>query len=251
MAGRAIGMHEKEQNDGDPLEGKIPKPIRNAARSVKSVGSAPGHTGNDKDLTQTPMEEILWKKANPKQIESILNTAPHIIGEIVDKWERFANAISPTPPFQKMTFLRINALLAPAFLMSLFVNYYMIYKGIGFAIGFGIFVAEPKLSPLDGARYDGKKGWLYITDNSILFSHKEQGNSSSLVVEIPFADIKQLKRATAFSVKAAEVAAHWGSGTELLGSVEIDGLNDKTWRFTALPERDELFNCLVAISGHR
>ncbi|KAM3080174.1 hypothetical protein ACMFMF_003583 [Clarireedia jacksonii] len=172
MAGRAIGMHEKEQNDGDPLEGKIPKPIRNAARSVKSVGSAPGHTGNDKDLTQTPMEEILWKKANPKQIESILNTAPHIIGEIVDKWERFAN-------------------------------------------------------------------------------HKEQGNSSSLVVEIPFADIKQLKRATAFSVKAAEVAAHWGSGTELLGSVEIDGLNDKTWRFTALPERDELFNCLVAISGHR
>ena len=49
------------------------------------------------------------------------------------------------------------------------------------------------------ARYDGKPGWLYVTDNSVLFSHKEQGDRSSPVVEIPFADIKQLKRATAFS----------------------------------------------------
>ncbi|PQE27948.1 Proteasome subunit beta type protein [Rutstroemia sp. NJR-2017a BBW] len=409
MVGRAIGMHEKEQNDGDPLEGKIPNPIRNAARAIKSAGSAPGHTGNDKDLTQKPMEEILWEKVNPKQIEPIINTIPHIIGEIVDNWERFANAISPTPPFHKMTFLRINALLAPAFLISLWVNYYMVYKGIGFAIGFGIFgqpilapslhwlnrnypnwmeLLEPKNNvlrgiptnsqltltllrigeanhaplppvptshpddpnekqvinpddvPLDAtdaeiqhaihpsgimekshpqpeeenegpkhkklskfirvlkgntkasvetkmaadhiraqvgnekakghlgvlpkkknltyagpseykARYDGKKGWLYITDMSILFSHKEQGDRSSVVVEIPFADIKRLKRATAFSVKAAEVAADWGSDRELLGSVEIDGLNDKTWRFTALPERDELFNRLVAIGGHR
>ncbi|PQE09162.1 Proteasome subunit beta type protein [Rutstroemia sp. NJR-2017a WRK4] len=308
-----------------------------------------------------------------------------------------------------MAFLRINALLAPAFLISLWVNYYMVYKGIGFAIGFGIFgqpilapslqwlnrnypnwmeLLEPKNNvlrgiptnnqltltllrigeanhtplppvptshpddpnekqvinpddvPLDAtdaeiqhaihpsgimekshpqpeeenegpkhkklskfirvlkgntkasvetkmavdhiraqagnekakghlgvlpkkknliyagpseykARYDGKKGWLYITDMSILFSHNEQGDRSSVVVEIPFADIKQLKRATAFSVKTAEVAADWGSDRELLGSVEIDGLNDKTWRFTALPERDELFNRLVAIGGHR
>lgn len=101
------------------------------------------------------------------------------------------------------------------------------------------------------ARYDGKKGWLYITGNSILFSHKEQGNRSSLVVEIPFAEIKQLKRVAAFSAKAAEVAADWGTDKDLLGSVEINGLNDKTWKFTALPERDELFNRLVAISGHR
>ncbi|PQE09163.1 Proteasome subunit beta type protein [Rutstroemia sp. NJR-2017a WRK4] len=90
MVGRAIGMHEKEQNDGDPLEGKIPNPIRNAARAIKSAGSAPGHTGNDEDLTQKPMEEILWEKVNPKQIEPIINTIPHIIGEIVDNWERFA-----------------------------------------------------------------------------------------------------------------------------------------------------------------
>ncbi|TGO21385.1 hypothetical protein BPAE_0223g00140 [Botrytis paeoniae] len=391
MVERAIGMHEKKQNEGDPLESKVPKPIRNAAKAVHSAGLAPVNTGNDKYLTQKPMEEMLWDKVSPKQIEPIIQTVPHIIGEIVDNWERFTNAISATPPFPKIAFLRIDAVLVPAFLMSLFVSYYMVYKGIGFFIGFGIFgdpILTPSLQwlnqnysnwkehlepkkigeanhtplppvrtshpndcnqkqtidedniPLDAtnaeiqhaihpsgnmekshpqeeeqgegqkhkklakfiralkantkasvetklavdhvrakagnekakgqlgilpkkkdliyagpseykARYDGKKGWLYITGNSILFSHKEQGNRSSLVVEIPFAEIKQLKRVAAFSAKAAEVAADWGTDKDLLGSVEINGSNDKTWKFTALPERDELFNRLVAISGHR
>ncbi|THV43998.1 hypothetical protein BGAL_0773g00030 [Botrytis galanthina] len=409
MVERAIGMHEKKQNEGDPLENKVPKPIRNAAKAVQEAGFAPADTGNDKQLTQKPMEEMLWDKVSPKQIEPIIQTVPHIIGEIVDNWERFTNAISATPPFPKLAFLRIDAVLVPAFLISLFISYYMVYKGIGFFIGFGIFgdpiltpslqwlnqnysnwkeLLEPKNNILRGvptnnqltltllrigeanhtplppvrtsqpsdcnqkqiidkdsiplgstdaevqhaihpsgnmekshpqeeeqgegqkhkklakffralkantkasvetklavdhvrakvgnekakgqlgilpkkenliyagpseykARYDGKKGWLYITGNSILFSHKEQGNRSSLVVEIPFAEIKQLKRVAAFSAKAAEVAADWGTDKDLLGSVEINGLNDKTWKFTALPERGELFNRLVAISGHR
>lgn len=98
------------------------------------------------------------------------------------------------------------------------------------------------------SRYEGKRGWIYITENSVLFSEKDKSNP---VVEIPFVDIKALKRATAFSMKTAEIAADWGTEQELLGSVEIDGLNDKTWRFTALPERDELFNRLVAIGSQR
>ncbi|KAF7896685.1 uncharacterized protein EAF01_009088 [Botrytis porri] len=409
MIERAIGMHEKNQNEGDPLESKIAKPIRDAAKAVHSAGVGPANTENDEYLTQKPMEEMLWDKVSPKQIEPIIQTVPHIIGEIVDNWERFSNAISPTPPFSKMSFLRIDAVLVPAFLMSLFVSYYMVYKGIGLFIGFGVFgdpiltptlqwlnqnysnwkeLLEPKNNilrgvptnnqltltllrvgeanntpippvqtshhndrnekqtidedniPLDAtdaeiqhaiqpsgnmekshpqeeeqsegpkhkklakflralkfntkasvetklavdhvrakagnekakgqvgilpkeknliyagpseytARYDGKKGWLYITGTSILFSHGEQGNRSSPVVEIPFAEIKQLKRVAAFSAKAAELAADWGSDKDLLGSVEVNGLNDKTWKFTALPERDELFNRLVAISGHR
>lgn len=100
------------------------------------------------------------------------------------------------------------------------------------------------------ARFDGKKGWMYITDKSVRFSHT-QGDGAAPVVEILLRDIKQLKRATAFSVKAAEMAADWGTGDELLGSVEIDDAKNKTWRFTALPERDELFNRLVAIGDQR
>lgn len=89
MVERAIGMHEKKQNEGDPLENKVPKPIRNVAKAVQEAGFAPADTGNDKHLTQKPMEEMLWDKVSPKQIETIIQTVPHIIGEIVDNWERF------------------------------------------------------------------------------------------------------------------------------------------------------------------
>jgi len=101
------------------------------------------------------------------------------------------------------------------------------------------------------ARYDGKKGWVYITESLVLFSTKEQGDKSDPVFEIPIKNIKQLKRATAFANKPAEIAADWGTEKELLGSVEIDDQNDKTYRLTAMPERDELFNRLVAVGGHR
>ena len=101
------------------------------------------------------------------------------------------------------------------------------------------------------ARFDGKKGWVYITKSSVLFSTKEKGDRSDPVFEIPFEDISRLKRATAFANTAAEMAADWGTEKELLGSVEIDTPEGKTWRLTALPERDELFNRLVAIGKQK
>jgi hypothetical protein len=42
--------------------------------------------------------------------------------------------------------LRIEAVLAPLFLTSLFIPQYMIYKGTGFAVGFGLF-GDPIISP--------------------------------------------------------------------------------------------------------
>ncbi|RDW63676.1 hypothetical protein BP6252_11221 [Coleophoma cylindrospora] len=393
LAGRAIGIHEKQQNEGDPIEKKIPKPVRNAAQAVRAAGSAPGHTSDNKDQTQKPMEEILWDKVNPKQMELIFKAAPHVVGELVDNWERFANAISPTPPFHCLSYLRIDAVLVPALLMSLFVDYYMVYKGIGFAIGLGIFgdplltsgiywlnrncphwmeLMEPKNNILRGvptnnqttptllrigqanytpippiptsnnddfdqkqmnaieptglmekshpqqdtqeetpkhprlpkimgilkgntkarvetklaidqvrakvgskkakghlgvlpkeknlvyagpsefkARLDGKQGWVYITDSSLLFSTGDQGERSEPLLEIPLDEMKALKRATAFASKSAEIAADWGTEKKLLGSVEIDDRMCKTWRLTALPERDELYNRLVAVKGYR
>ena len=87
---RAVGMHEKQDRDGDPLEGKVPKPVRKAVKAVKADGSAPGHATKDTDQTQKPMEEIIWSAAKPENLEPILKTAPHVVGEIVDNWERFA-----------------------------------------------------------------------------------------------------------------------------------------------------------------
>ncbi|KAF3903168.1 hypothetical protein ABW21_db0208901 [Orbilia brochopaga] len=409
LIGRAVGMHEKEQAEGNPLEKKVPKPLKTIAKAVHEAHSTPGHAGDSKDLTQQPMEEILWDKANPEKLASILKRAPHVIGELVDNWERFANSISPTAPFSKAGYVRIDICLVPMLLTSFFVNYYMVYKGIGFALGIGIFgdpiirssikclnknipdwmeLMEPKNNILRGiptnnqltltllrigeanrapippvptsmprdanqkqnidkdditfdateaeihqaifpsaridkphssqeekqdppkhkqlskimrilkgntkaavevklavdhmgarvglekakghlgvlpkkknlifagpseykARYDGKSGWVYLTDSAVVFSQKNQGDRSSPEVQILFNKIKRLKRATAFSIKAAEGVADWGNEKDLLGSIEIDGTNDHTWRFTALPERDALFNRLVAIGPQR
>ena len=87
---RAVGMHNKAQQDGDPLEGKVPKPIRKAVKAVQAAGSAPGHVTESTDQTQQPMEEMMWAKVNPEGIAKALDLAPHLVGEVADNWERFA-----------------------------------------------------------------------------------------------------------------------------------------------------------------
>lgn len=87
---RAVGMHDKQQQEGDPLEGKVPKPVRNAVKAIKAEGSAPGHATENKDQTQKPMEQILWSGGKPDNLAPIISAAPHVVGEIVDNWERFA-----------------------------------------------------------------------------------------------------------------------------------------------------------------
>lgn len=87
---KTIGMHEQEKNQGDPLEGKIPKPARKAVKAVKGFNTSSGHATEDGGQTEVPMEEILWSKANPEALAPVIKKAPHVVGEIVDNWERFA-----------------------------------------------------------------------------------------------------------------------------------------------------------------
>jgi hypothetical protein len=111
------------------------------------------------------------------------------------------------------------------------------------------------------ARFDGKKGWLYITNEPRLFfttedARDQQGkidvsDKSKILWSIALQDIHRLKRATAFMSKAAEMAAERWDDMELLGSLEVEDETEKTWRFTAIPERDELFNRLVALGNQR
>ncbi|KAI9653333.1 MAG: hypothetical protein M1829_001318 [Trizodia sp. TS-e1964] len=419
LALRALGMHAQQGRDGDPLEGKIPKPMRSALKAVQAQGSTAGHATEDSDPTQKPMEEILWSIARPENLAPIIKAAPHALGEVVDIWERCANAISPTSPFSRFSFIRMDGVLLPLFLGSFLVDYYMVYKGLGFAIGFAIFgdpiltpslkwlnrnypnwmeLLEPKNNILRGVptnnqltltllrigeayntplppgptskpeepnqlnqidakdvplgasemevvnaiepsltekarpdgeagsigptgskhkhlsnilrvfkgstkaavktklavdhakaavgsekakghlgvlskqkdliyagpskfkgRFDGKEGWVLIDDSvepHLLFTADDppQYGSSrdfSPASKIKIGDIKRLKRATAFSSMPGEMIAEWSTSKELLGGIEINDRFDKCWRFTALPERDELFNRLVAISSQK
>lgn len=122
------------------------------------------------------------------------------------------------------------------------------------------------------ARFDGKRGWLYITflDTStggftsiephLLFTTEDPRSQHSKIDPsdksktlwlIPVRDIHRLRRATAFVSKPIEMVAGRSEDKELLASLEIDDEKGKTWRFTAIPERDELFNRLIALGKQR
>lgn len=107
-------------------------------------------------------------------------------------------------------------------------------------------------------RFEGKQGWAVITKSagpSLVFTHDDPRPRSSKkvepVFEIAVKDIKRVKRAKAFVNTAIESVAAFSSDRELLASLEIEDEKEKTWRLTAMPERDELFNRLVAIGGQR
>ena len=109
------------------------------------------------------------------------------------------------------------------------------------------------------SRFNGKPGWVVITKSgnpTLIFTqddprHQQSAKKVESVFEVAIRDITRLKRATAFVNTAVEKVADFSTDKELLGSVEIDDQSGKTWRLTALPERDELFNRLVAIGGQR
>jgi hypothetical protein len=87
---RTIGMHEKQGQEGDPLESKIPGPIRKVVKNVKAQGSAAGQATESDDQTKEPMEKVLWSGMKPENLEPIVKAFPHVIGEVVDNFERFA-----------------------------------------------------------------------------------------------------------------------------------------------------------------
>ncbi|CAI7618999.1 unnamed protein product [Penicillium pancosmium] len=89
---KALGMHNRKQEDGDgdPVEGNVPKPIKKVIQAVQSAGSAPGHVIESTNQTEQPMEEMIWAGVNPEAICKIFDIAPHLIGELADNWEIFA-----------------------------------------------------------------------------------------------------------------------------------------------------------------
>lgn len=71
----------------------------------------------------------------------------HMISEVVDTWERFSNALSPTPPFPvERPRMTLAACLLPPLLLSFFVSSYMLLKCTAFGVGF-LFFGDPIITP--------------------------------------------------------------------------------------------------------
>lgn len=113
-------------------------------------------------------------------------------------------------------------------------------------------------------RFGGKKGHVYITamatTPAVAFSTDSamekmigtEATRESLhpVWSIPVGDIRELKKVGGFGWKA-KIVVGWSLGREIADGLEITDRSGQTYKVTALPLRDELFNRLIAIGGQK
>jgi len=146
MASVALALGTQPQNNFEDVDGarhsKMPDPPKIATTMVDAVKNAHlGKTDEKHDKTKEPMEQALWDK-----MEGKLRPIMHMLTDLADGYERFGNALSPTPPFPQAPFrLRIAAVIAPIFLASLFVPVSYVWRGTTFGAGFGFF-GDPVIS---------------------------------------------------------------------------------------------------------
>ncbi|KIV94983.1 hypothetical protein, variant [Exophiala mesophila] len=118
----AAGQHDQaspdEEGGSKTLDESVPDPTKMANVAADASSSAAGGEG-EHDKTKQPMEQAVWAQMRP---------AMHIVGDIADGWERFANALSPTPPFSPNKRYQLGALFAPLLLISLFVKSQWVMK---------------------------------------------------------------------------------------------------------------------------
>lgn len=114
------------------------------------------------------------------------------------------------------------------------------------------------------ARYEGKKGHVYITKKatipSIGFCVRESrelvgglGEEKEQVDpewSVAIADIVEMKKVGGYGWKAKLVVG-WSLGKEINDGLEIVTRDGKRYKITAMPLRDELFNRLVAMGGQK
>ncbi|KAF1947959.1 hypothetical protein EJ02DRAFT_449427 [Clathrospora elynae] len=135
----ATGKHPQGEPLGeDSLGSSVPDPTRLVIGAADAKDKAAGgKPGKEHDKTKVPMETAMWTKMRPIM---------HGIADVTDTWERFANMLSPTPPFPTNKYhFRLAAVVAPLVLISLFVTSYMFMKGVMLGAGFGFF-GDPIIS---------------------------------------------------------------------------------------------------------
>ncbi|KAK8124124.1 hypothetical protein PG999_004042 [Apiospora kogelbergensis] len=130
--GEGAGSGENDADDNVP----DPTAVAIGAADAKDI-AAGGKPSPSHDKTKKPVESAMWSKMRPLM---------KIVGDITDTWERFANALSPTPPFPQQIYrMRLASLIVPVLIVSLFVTSYMFMKGVTFGVGFGFF-GDPVIS---------------------------------------------------------------------------------------------------------
>jgi len=121
-----------ENDTGEAPGDRVPDPTAMAVSASNArVSAQGGAVAAHKDKTKVPMETAMWNNMRPIM---------HGLADVADTWERFGNALDPTPPFPHDLYrLRLAALVVPLLAASFFITNYMVVKGMTFGIGFGFF----------------------------------------------------------------------------------------------------------------
>jgi hypothetical protein len=133
----AVGKHPQGDPDGaggSTAEEIAPDPTNIVMNAADAKQNSSGEPNTVADKTKEPMTAAMWSKTRP---------AMHIIAGISDGWERFGNALSPTPPFPRVApRLKLAGVFAPMFLISHLTSSYMFMKMNGLLAGVVLF-ADP------------------------------------------------------------------------------------------------------------
>ncbi|KAI0937422.1 hypothetical protein AcV5_005335 [Taiwanofungus camphoratus] len=122
---------EKDEEEDSGVGAALPDPTSMAAATVDAKHVAHGGRADGKhDATKTHVETAIWEKARPVM---------RALADITDVWERFSNALSPTPPFSHIPRLRLAGLLLPIIIAVTVFHSAVFVKGATFCIGFALF----------------------------------------------------------------------------------------------------------------
>lgn len=112
------------------------------------------------------------------------------------------------------------------------------------------------------ARYNGKKGWIYISTSATIpcisftthsaddVSGEDRDATLKPIFTIPIEDVQELKKIGGLGWKA-KIVVGWATDKQVADGLEIVTKKGETWRITAIPLRDQLFNRLIAIGGQK
>ncbi|KAL6232063.1 hypothetical protein BDW75DRAFT_243323 [Aspergillus navahoensis] len=130
--GSATGKHDQGTPEGAPMESKVPDATDIVEKTADAQAAAKGEVPTEThDKTREPMKQTVLNGADQTM---------RIMADVIDTWERFANALSPTPPFPKTTpRLRMAGVLASGLLVAFLTSSYVFMKMTTFFVGLGFF----------------------------------------------------------------------------------------------------------------
>lgn len=131
----AAGRHDQgnpdEKGGSKALDASAPDPTKMATVAADASNSAAGGDVDVvQDKTKQPMEQKIWAQMRP---------AMHGLSSVCDVWERFGNALSPTPPFSDHKRLQLGAIFVPLFLLAFVTKSQWVMRGSTGVMGLAFF----------------------------------------------------------------------------------------------------------------